>query len=130
MPVRKGTHRWLVSALADQGYRQRDLAKAWGVNDAVVSRFVGKGEPALSLERADTLSRMLKISVDELLTRIGEKLPPTRKPAPRSEAMSPSGITARNPETVLAELREAVARARAALPSATIEVTIKLDEKL
>jgi hypothetical protein len=63
-------HGWLVGALADRGYQQRDLAKAWKVDDAVVSRFISSGKPDLTPERQMMLAQMLGITNDLLLKRL------------------------------------------------------------
>jgi hypothetical protein len=70
-------HGWLVGALADQGYQQRDLAKAWKVDDAVVSRFISSGKPDLTPQRQMLLSQMLGMTNDQLLARLygGVKMP-------------------------------------------------------
>jgi plasmid maintenance system antidote protein VapI len=38
-------HRWLRDELMDKNLKQRDVARAWDVDDAVVSRFIKHGEP-------------------------------------------------------------------------------------
>ncbi|OLB79028.1 MAG: hypothetical protein AUI16_02175 [Alphaproteobacteria bacterium 13_2_20CM_2_64_7] len=63
-------HGWLVGALDDAGYQQRDLAKAWKVDDAVVSRFISSGKPDLTPERQMILSQMLGMTNDQLLARL------------------------------------------------------------
>jgi len=68
-------HGWLVGALADRGYQQRDLAKAWRVDDAVVSRFISSGKPDLTPERQMLLSQMLGMTNDQLLTRLYGEVP-------------------------------------------------------
>ena len=75
-------HGWLRAALADAGYRQKDLAKAWGVDDAVVSRFIQTGEPEAGLERLQILGRMLGLDLNELSLRLTEGLAPRRLSAP------------------------------------------------
>jgi hypothetical protein len=68
-------HGWLVGALADRGYQQRDLAKAWRVDDAVVSRFIATGKPDLTPERQMLLSKMLGMTNDQLLARLYGEMP-------------------------------------------------------
>jgi hypothetical protein len=63
-------HGWLVGALDDAGYQQRDLAKAWKVDDAVVSRFIRTGKPDLTPERQMLLAQMLGLTNDQLLARL------------------------------------------------------------
>jgi hypothetical protein len=47
----KKKYGWLVTALADREHTQRDLATAWEVDDAVVSRFIATGKPKATAER-------------------------------------------------------------------------------
>jgi hypothetical protein len=51
--------------LADRDHTQRDLAIAWEVDDAVVSRFTGTGKPIATAERIRVLAQMLHINSDE-----------------------------------------------------------------
>jgi len=67
MPKR---HRWLLGALIDAGFSQRDVAKAWHVDDAVVSRFIATGKPDLTPERQMLLSQMLGMTNDTLLANL------------------------------------------------------------
>jgi hypothetical protein len=86
----------------------------------------------LSLERAQVLANMLNVSINEITTRIGESLAPKRNitiPRSRFEQV-PANAQVDDPDAALANLRSAVARARAALPQAEIKVSIKLDEEL
>jgi hypothetical protein len=53
-----------------------DLAKAWGCDSAVVSRFIKSGEPKLTWDRAMALSRLLELELEELQTRIAGNIPP------------------------------------------------------
>jgi hypothetical protein len=52
-------HVWLRDLLAEKHYTQSDLAKAWGVHDAGVSRFINIGKPDLTPERQIVLVQML-----------------------------------------------------------------------
>jgi hypothetical protein len=70
MVIKRKLHGWLIGALADRGYQQRDLAKAWKVDDAVVSRFISSGKPDLTPERQMMLSQMLGMTNDQLLARL------------------------------------------------------------
>jgi len=63
-------HGWLVGALDDAGYQQRDLAKAWRIDDAVVSRFISTGKPDLTPERQMLLAQMLGMTNDQLLAKL------------------------------------------------------------
>lgn len=63
---------WVRDALRARGYTQKDLARAWGVPEPSVSRFISGEEltdPPLS--RSMALARMLGISVDDLAKGIG-----------------------------------------------------------
>jgi hypothetical protein len=70
MIIKRKLHGWLIGALQDNGYQQRDLAKAWKVDDAVVSRFISSGKPDLTPERQMILSQMLGLTNDQLLARL------------------------------------------------------------
>lgn len=63
-------HGWLTGALLDAGYQQQDLAKAWGCDNAVVSRFITSGKPDLTPERQMILSQILNLTNDELLAKL------------------------------------------------------------
>jgi hypothetical protein len=70
-------HGWLIDALADRGYMQKDLARAWDVDVSVASRFVSSGKPDITLERLGILARMIDVSREELIKRlVGENTPP------------------------------------------------------
>lgn len=63
---------WVRDALKGRGYMQRDLAQAWGVSESAVSRWMaGTEQQDLPITRARSLSRMLGISLDELVDRLG-----------------------------------------------------------
>lgn len=65
-------HEWIRNGLVDRGYTQRDLAKAWGVSDAVITRFIAGTEGQLPrLDRAWQLAMMLGISLEELARGLG-----------------------------------------------------------
>lgn len=72
---------WVRDGLRDRGYTQRDLASAWGVTEASISRFISGQEAAdPPLSRSMTLARMLGISVDDLakgLGLVGKQIEPT-----------------------------------------------------
>jgi hypothetical protein len=75
-------HGWLVGALSDAGYQQRDLAKAWRVDDAVVSRFISTGKPDLTPERQMLLSEMLGLTNDQLLIKLYGSMRRVMRPPP------------------------------------------------
>jgi transcriptional regulator with XRE-family HTH domain len=69
MPVKRigDSNGWVREALKTCGYTQRDLARAWGVAEPSVSRFISGVEghdPSLS--RAMTLCSMLNITLEQL----------------------------------------------------------------
>ncbi len=69
---RNDRNSWVREGLKAKGYSQRDLARAWGVAEPSVSRFISGEEgtdPPLS--RAVTLSVMLNISLEEIATGLG-----------------------------------------------------------
>jgi|HigsolmetaAR202D_1030399.scaffolds.fasta_scaffold10330_3 Predicted transcription factor, homolog of eukaryotic MBF1 len=68
----RAKHEWIREGLQRRGYRQKDLAVAWGAQQASVSRFIsGEELQDLQLSKAVTLARMLGISVDELAKGLG-----------------------------------------------------------
>jgi hypothetical protein len=131
MPKRHG---WLTEALQDAGYSQHDLALAWKVDDAVVSRFISSGKPDLTPERQMLLSQILGLTNDELLNKLyGDTafkrvLPLTRQqqrdqnsPQPRVTVrqLDGGGI-----EEAHAELKRAIEHLQEVMPHATVTVTI------
>lgn len=63
---------WIKDGLNRRGYRQKDLAVAWGSQQASVSRFLGGEElQDMPLSKAMSLARMLGISVEELAKGLG-----------------------------------------------------------
>lgn len=75
MSTRKNeTNAWVRDALKRHGYSQRDLARAWGIADPSVSRFIS-GEEGVDppLSRAVTLASMIGITLDELARGLGMK---------------------------------------------------------
>jgi transcriptional regulator with XRE-family HTH domain len=63
---------WIKDRLAEQGYSQRDLARAWGVSEAGVTRFcqgLENADPALS--RVVILAQMLGMTLDEVAKSLG-----------------------------------------------------------
>jgi hypothetical protein len=133
-------HGWLVRALADRGYQQRDLAKAWKVDDAVVSRFISSGKPDLTPERQMMLSQMLGLTNDQLLSRLyGEmplagvialRPPPVPTPAPLPAAppprQQPAILTHDNGATVDVVIRRCVERLEELL-GPDVRVSIHID---
>lgn len=133
--VKSKRHAWLVRALMDQGHTQRDLAKEWGIDDAVVTRFIATGKPDLTIERQQVLSRMLGLDHNELILRLTEGLAPRVKrpsaiskgapPPPRDNGriLPPQAAPGSELERLMNELREAAERLRHYLPGMDIDVT-------
>lgn len=123
----KRKHGWLVGALADKGLKQSDLAHEWGVDDAVVSRYISTGKPDLTPERQMILAQILSIDHNELMARLYEGLAPRRviprqlRPptSPTATALAPSGA-----EAAWAEVRRAADHLQAALPDAAVVLKI------
>ena len=115
-------HGWLAAALADKGYGQKDLARDWKVDDAVVSRFISSGKPDLTPERQMILSSILGLTNDQLLARLygdtSVRRVVARTATPSYNANS-GGI-----EQAHAEIKRAVERLRELMPDATVTVTI------
>jgi hypothetical protein len=62
---------WIRAALADRGLQAKDLAKGWGVTDAVASRFINEGDPELTWDRAVLLARLLDLDLNQLHAKLG-----------------------------------------------------------
>lgn len=77
---------WVRDELTRAGRTQKDLAKAWGVSEASVSRWVeGTQNQDLPASRIWILGQMIGMPCEELIRRLGlagdaARLPP---PAPR-----------------------------------------------
>ena len=71
-----------------RGHKQREVAQLWGVSEAAVSRWMaGTEQPDLPSSRAYSLSRLLGLTCDDLIERLGivGNLPPQPlKPLPES----------------------------------------------
>jgi predicted transcriptional regulator len=68
----KAKNQWVRDGLERRGYRQKDVAVAWGSQQATVSRFIGGEElQDLQLSKALSLARMLGITVEELAKGLG-----------------------------------------------------------
>jgi hypothetical protein len=122
----KRKYGWLVPALAERGHTQRDVANAWKVDDATVSRFISTGKPKATLERFRILAQMLDMTSDELMARLVEELPPrplVSKPlaGPRAEK---SSLPPNSVEAALDDAKKAVQRLRELMPDARIHFSI------
>jgi transcriptional regulator with XRE-family HTH domain len=85
-------HSWLKDALQKRGYRQRDLARAWAVAEASVSRFIsGEENQNLTLSKAVALSRMLGIALDDLAKALGFEGPVVEPSIPQAANSIPVG---------------------------------------
>lgn len=129
MTTNRDRHAWLKSALADKGLRQKDIAELWSCDEAVVSRFVKTGEPALSFDRAQSLSKKLGMTLDELTVRLAEGLAP-RRSGPRSIAPAVAAASSGGDDvsSAMAEAKASVQRLRELLPDATITFQINLGD--
>jgi hypothetical protein len=150
--VERKRHGWLVGALQDAGYQQRDLARAWKVDDAVVSRFITSGKPDLTPERQMMLAQMLGITNDQLLSKLYGDIPVRRiiplrpdndqrapalapVPPPSQRSMPPQPITnSEGPELELTtdvqrEIRRAVDRLQQLLPDAVVNITLTYEKR-
>ena len=117
---------WLASALAERGHTQRDLAAAWKVDDAVVSRFIGTGKPKATAERIHVLAQMLSINSGELIARLVEGIPPRSQfdKIPISVREENSSLPPQSVEAALDEAKKAVQRLRQLMPDARIHFSI------
>src|SRR5262245_49492335 len=123
MPVNRKVHGWLSGALNDVGYQQQDLAKAWGVDDAVVSRFINSGKPDLTPQRQMILSQILGLTNDQLLNRLyGDGVPLSDRVL--SKLSPPTVSNGGSLEQAHAELKRAIERLQELMPDATVTVTI------
>ena len=132
-------HGWLVGALDGAGYQQRDLAKAWQVDDAVVSRFISSGKPDLTPERQMMLSQMLGLTNDELLGRLygGVSMPgviqlrrPEPVPGPLPTPPSPPPHQIMRDDDVTATIRSCVDRLQQLLgPDAHVSIHIDFNKR-
>jgi hypothetical protein len=123
--MQRDKYGWIRTALMEAGKEQKDLAKAWKCDAAVVSRWVKTGTPRLTIERAGILAGMLNMSREELLTRVEGNLAPqggtiARAVAARELPAAPAPAVAL--DSVLAvldaqkEMAAAAARVQARLP--------------
>jgi hypothetical protein len=71
--AKQDRHGWLRDALADKSKRGSDLARAWGVDDSMVSRFIAKGEPILTLPRMEILASMLNMDLNSLGVKLATR---------------------------------------------------------
>jgi hypothetical protein len=118
-------HGWLTGALQDAGYSQHDLALAWKVDDAVVSRFISSGKPDLTPERQMMLSKILGLTNDQLLNGLyGDGPKPRIIPLRERGATPSSNSSGGGIEEAHAELKRAIEHLQELMPHATVTVTI------
>lgn len=74
---------WIREALAKAGRQQKDLAKAWGVSEASVSRWLeGTQNQDLPASRIWILGQMIGESCDTLIRQLGLAGDTARLPPP------------------------------------------------
>jgi hypothetical protein len=119
-------HGWLVGALADAGYQQQDLAKAWHCDGAVVSRFIASGKPDLTPERQMILSQILGLTNDQLLAKLYGSVAVRRAvTALPSAPEAVNGVT--QSDTVQQQIETCVRSLQSLLPGAKVTVSISYD---
>jgi hypothetical protein len=126
---------WVRTALAEAGLMQKDVAKAWGCDVAVISRWIKTGEPKLTWERAQALAEMLGMSIAEFQIRIADGLPPrpgdvARQTARRQPVELPTPTPYEKSDTLewaMAELRKASDRVQSKLPPG-FRVVFKIEQ--
>lgn len=119
-------HAWLRQALADHGYQQKDVAKAWGIDAALITRFIKTGLPELTNSRLQSLARMIDMPVAELSARLTEGVGPLRRTLPPLPVTRARTEPAATTDEILADLRDTVRRAQAALPNLVLKLTIEV----
>ena len=68
----KAKNEWIRNGLRDRGYTQKQLAVAWGSQQASVSRFLnGEELQDMQISKAVTLAKMLGITCEELAKGLG-----------------------------------------------------------
>jgi DNA-binding Xre family transcriptional regulator len=69
----RAVHQWLKDVLADRNLNQVDIARAWGVDQAGISRLISDGSGlSVTTERLETLSALVGIPKDELERKFRE----------------------------------------------------------
>jgi DNA-binding Xre family transcriptional regulator len=117
MAAKKERHAWIRDMLADRGLRAKDVATAWGVTDAVVSRFIKTGEPELTFDRATALCRMFGCTMDGLQIRIsGQATSFPFADKQKNPTFTTTAPLSADAAAALADLREAANRAARTLP--------------
>jgi hypothetical protein len=117
----------------DRNLKQRDIAKAWDVNDAVVSRFIRTGEPEMTLARVNSLAKVFKMDVNEVMARLEDVAKPVPARQANSHARRPtapaaSGSVSAEDGDPLANLYAAIAMIKARMPGLKVTVTITSSE--
>lgn len=129
MATTKKLHGWLIGALEDRGFKRSDLARAWKVDDAVVSRFVASGKPDITIDRIIVLAEMLQMPSDDLIKQLATGTPrltvPTKAPPPHvSPPPNDDGDTVTD---ALSAAQAAVKHVQELLPHAKVHFSVVLN---
>ena len=88
--------RWIREGLQRRNYLAKDVAKAFGISESSISRFLNGLESVdIPLSRAVTLSQMLGISLDELakgLGVMGKRVEPNVSSEARAPKAPPNSV--------------------------------------
>lgn len=79
---------WFKVRLAELGHTQRALAKVLDIDPAAVTLML-QGKRKIELKEAVALARLLDVSVEEILERVGVDLRGVRKPLTNSADTKP-----------------------------------------
>lgn len=86
----RAKHEWIRDGLLKRGYNQRDLAVAWGSQQASVSRFIrGEELQDLPLSKAVKLASMLDVNLEQLAKGLGFMGPQAE---PIVQSVEPAGM--------------------------------------
>src|SRR5215471_11758463 len=119
---------WLRGALADKDLKAADVARAWGVDDSVLSRFIRHGTPSLTLDRMEILARMLGCDFNTLQVKFATRPVPPAALRPDSDpAPSILQVPHHPPADILAELRFAIDKARPRLAASGFKIHVNLE---
>lgn len=125
LAVQKDKYGWVKTALAEAGLMQKDVAKSWKCDVAVISRWIKTGVPKLSYDRMKVLAAMLDMDLNELSARLEGQTPPRVGAIARAVAkrevparQAPPGAKGAGGDILAAldEMKEVAARVQATLP--------------
>lgn len=86
----RAKYEWIRDGLLKRGYNQRDLAVAWGSQQASVSRFIrGEELQDLPISKAVKLASMLDLTLDDLAKGMGWRGPTVEPPV---QSVEPAGM--------------------------------------